>query len=83
MPEWLKGQLRMAGLVLGALVIAGALFGTPYFGGDYWCAVPLRFGESGCRVYNRCEYHGLQGVRVLHGEQCGGGLVRLLPFAWR
>jgi hypothetical protein len=82
MPDWFKRQLRLVGFTLAGLAVAGAIFGTPYFGGDYWCAIPARFGDTGCRVYSRCEYHGLQGVRVLHGDQCSAGLVKLLPFRW-
>jgi hypothetical protein len=81
MPDWLRGQLRIVGLIPAGLVAAGAIFGTPYFAGDYCCAVPPRFRESGCRVYSRCEYHGLQSARVLHGEQCEP-FVQLLPVQW-
>jgi hypothetical protein len=71
------------GLIVGGLLLAGALFGTPYVGWNYGCSVPPAYGDTGCRFYNWCEYYGLQGRRVLHGRRCTGGLVTLLPFAWR
>lgn len=82
LPVWLWQWLRTLGLILGGLVIAGALFGTPYVGWNYGCAIGPAYGDTGYRFYNWCEYYGLQGRRVLHGEQCGGGLVTPLPFDW-
>ena len=37
--------------------------------------------KPGARYYEWCEYYGIQGRRVLSGDECGG-LVKLLPIDW-
>jgi len=82
MPKWLKEWFRTFALILAGVLIAAAVFGTPHVGWNYACRIPARHGEGGCQDYDWCEYYGMQGRRVLFGEECGG-LVRLVPINWR
>jgi len=71
--------MAVAGLAI-ALVVAAAIFGTPHVGWDYECRHERRGGEP-CKVCGWCEYYGLQGKRILRGDECGK-LIRLLPVDW-
>lgn len=42
----------------------------------------MRNRDGTCRYYGLCDYYGIQGKRVLLGEECGG-LVKFLPINWR
>lgn len=81
MPDWLRLWLAKAAFLLAALILAAAVFGTPHVGWNYGCRSPPRYGETGCRIYDWCEYYGFQGRRVMSGEDCGY-LVRLVPVDW-
>ena len=79
MRDRFRRQIHAIFFVLVALVTAAVAFGTPHYRREYRCAMPPRFGENGCRVYSRCEYLGIQGGRVMRGEQCAED-VRLFPL---
>jgi hypothetical protein len=75
----------MVGLILGALVAAGAIFGTPYT--RYNCACrDYGWNRScdSCRSLVYCKYFGVQGWRAVYpeyGEACGW--FKMLPFDWK
>ncbi len=77
MPRWLWEWLRGLVLILAGVLVAALVFGTPHVGWNYECAVPARYGKSGCDHYNWCEYYGLLGRKDLYGDACGG-LIKFL-----
>lgn len=79
MPAWLRSWLRSFALILAGLAVAAAVFGTPHIRWKYTCRYQSQGG--GCQVYDWCEYYGIQGRRVLFGDECGR-LLKLLPVDW-
>lgn len=67
-------------LILGGLLAFVLIVGTPHIGWQYECR--MRNKDGTCRYYGLCDYYGIQGKRVLLGEECGG-LVKFLPINWR
>jgi hypothetical protein len=70
-------------LILAGLAAFVLLLGTPHVGWNYGCKAGPRFGQSGCKIWDWCEYYGIQGRQVIfpkYGESCSP--VRLLPLRW-